>query len=158
MHGTSYFSPCRESYISFILGRGYESPIVFSFNFRKSRTILHFIFPWESGFLGTIHTGVLYGDCEGLIILFFYNSSTCLVISSLWTGGNLYCLEKSEASSTVGIECCNTLVASSGSPGIWNLSAFFLINFSTCSYSSWFKWSNRRSFLIHSTLSSSVTL
>ena len=77
---------------------------------------------------------MLYGDCEGFIISFFNNSSTCLVISSLWTGGNLYCLEKIGASSTVGIECRNTLVASSSSPGIWNLSALFSINYSTRSY------------------------
>ena len=39
-----YFTDPRESSMSFILGRGYESPIVFSFNSRKSRNILHFIF------------------------------------------------------------------------------------------------------------------
>ena len=70
------------------------------------------------------------------ILLFFSNSSTCLVFSFLWIGENLYCLEKIGESSTVKIECCNTLVASSASSGIWNLSALFLINFFTCSYSS----------------------
>ena len=48
----------------------------------------------ESGFLESIQTGVLYGDCGGFIILFLNNLSTCFVISDLSTGGNLYCLEK----------------------------------------------------------------
>ena len=87
-------------------------------------------------FIVIYYITVLYDDCEGFIILFFNNSSTFFVISSLWTEGNLYCLEKIRESSIVGIECCKTLVAPSGSPGIWNLSALLLINLSTCSYSS----------------------
>ena len=67
--------------------------------------------PLESGFLRAIKNGVLYGDCEGFIILCFNISPTCFVISSLCTGGNLYCLEKILESSIVGIECCKTLVA-----------------------------------------------
>ena len=37
-----------------------------------------------------------------------------------------------------------------------NLSALLIINLSSCSYSSWFKRSKRRSFLMHSTFSSPV--
>ena len=44
-----YSADPRESSIWFRLGRGYKPPIVFFFNLRKSRNILHFIFPWESG-------------------------------------------------------------------------------------------------------------
>ena len=71
-----------ESSISFMLGSGQESPIAFSLSFLKSKTIRHFILPLESGFLGTIQTGVLYGDCEGFIILFFNKSSNFFVIST----------------------------------------------------------------------------
>ena len=40
----------------------------------------------KSNFLGNIQTGVLYGDCEGLVMLLLITSFTWRVISSLCTG------------------------------------------------------------------------
>ena len=69
-----------------------------------------------------------------IIILFFNDSSTCLGISSLWTGKNLYYLEKIGELSTVGIGCCNTLVALSGSPALKEITSRgypFFVSFSS---------------------------
>jgi len=63
------------------------SPIVFSFNARKSMIVRHLLLPFESAFLGTTHKSELY---DGWMILFFNKSFACLLISRLQMGGNLY--------------------------------------------------------------------
>ena len=42
--------------------------------------ICHSMLPLDLGFLETIQTCVLYGDRESIMITFFNNASTCLVI------------------------------------------------------------------------------
>ena len=79
----------RFDKIEEMFGIGYLSLIVFEFNFRKSITSRRFCTPFSSKpFLLTIHIGLLYGDLDGLMILFFKRSSRtqmrlCLIILTL---------------------------------------------------------------------------
>jgi len=133
------------SNISVILGRGYASSIVFSFNAQKSITILHLLFPCECGFLGTIYMGELYGEFKDLITSFFIKFSTCLLISSLWKGGNLYCLVFMGLSLIVTILCAVTSIWPNGSSHKRNKSPYLLMILCTWIVSFLLRWPKRKS-------------
>lgn len=58
-------------HFSLILGSGYLSSIVFSFNFRWSTTIWYFLLQLTSISFQIIQTSVLYVDMKGLIVLLY---------------------------------------------------------------------------------------
>jgi len=69
----------------------------------------------------------LYGEIEGLIISFFIKSSSCLLISSLWKGENLYYLVLIGQSSVVTILIAIISVWPNSSSANWNKSLYLLI-------------------------------
>jgi len=77
-----YYALPSSSNISVILGRGYASLIVFSFNVRKSITILHPLLRWIWFFEDDPYEWIIWW-IWGLITSFIIKSFTCLLTSSL---------------------------------------------------------------------------
>jgi len=98
------------SRMSTILDNEYSSPTVFSFRTRKSNTVLHFLFPFESSFSGLSIYGhivrrlrrLYYASFEQFFDLLIY-----FLFMKLWK--SVVCF--TGRLSVADIWCCNTLVA-----------------------------------------------